>query len=313
MAWVGIDIGGTNTKAALLGDDGRTVLEQDSAPTHRAGPAEALEGAAALARRFTSREEGVRGVGLTVPGHFDALTGTTTLIPNIPGPWAGFPVRTVLSEALSGAPVTLINDARAFGLAESRLGAARGHQVVIAVTLGTGLGGAVIVGGRLFGGSTGLAGEIGHMVIKDDGPLCGCGNRGCLEALTRSDVVAAQADSPTMAEAAARASAGDPRARRALADAGRWIGLALANVTTLLSPDAVVVGGGVSGAGELLLGPMRDELRNRAPLVPAGALEILQAALGTNAGAIGAALAAKDASPSEESTAGAYARDSAAA
>jgi glucokinase len=294
MTWLGIDIGGTNTKVALLDDAASVILEHDSTPTDRADAHAAVRHAAELGAHWANRHPDIRGVGVTIPGHFDAATGRATIVPNIPGRWLGLPVREEIAASVSR-PTTLINDARAFGLAESRLGAARDSANVVALVLGTGVGGAVILGGRLYNGQGGLAGEIGHMVLKADGPSCRCGNRGCLESLTRADVVAESAGTDTVAEAVVRARAGDGRALAAIDAAARWIGIGLAGVATLLTPDAIVIGGGIAQAGEVLFAPLRKELLERTPLLAPESFRVLPAALGTIAGAVGAATIAHDA------------------
>lgn len=293
MTWLGIDIGGTNTKVALLDSGSSSILEQDSVPTDRSDARAAVQRAGELSAEWVSRHPGIEGAGVTIPGHFDEATGRATIVPNIPGVWRDLPVRDIVAS-ISGRPTTLINDARAFGLAESRLGAGRGSGSVVALVLGTGVGGAIILDGRLHDGRSGLAGEIGHMVLQADGPPCGCGNRGCLEALTRSDLLAARAGASTVADAVAKAAGGDRRALDAIEMAARWIGLALANVATLLAPDAIVLGGGIAQAGEVLWRPLREELLSRSPLLSSASYRLLPAELGTIAGAVGAAILAHD-------------------
>ncbi len=292
--WLGVDIGGTNTKVALLDATVSTILEQHSVPTDRSSATAAVMRAATLAADWVRRYPQIGGVGVTIPGHFDAETGRATLVPNIPGPWQGLPVRDLIAQA-TARPATLINDARACGLAESRRGAARGQQNVVALVLGTGVGGAIILRGQLYWGQGGLAGEIGHTVLQPDGPACGCGNHGCLESLVRSDVVAEGAGTATVEEAVARAAAGELRSREAITEAARWMGLALANMVTVLTPDAIVIGGGVAQAGEELFAPLRRELAARSPLVDPGSYRVVAAELGPIAGAVGAAVAAADA------------------
>jgi len=291
--WLGIDLGATNTKVAVVSDEDWTIRHQGQAPTDRRSPQHTVRACAELARRWVDDIGDVAGVGCTLPGVFDA-DGMPLVVANLPGDWRGVGVREPLSEA-TGLPTTLINDARAFGLAESRLGAARGLDDVIGMTLGTGIGGAVVLGGELYVGRAGNAGELGHQVLLPDGPQCGCGNRGCLEALARADAVALAAGHPTVAAAAEAARRGDEQARAALAEAGRWIGLGLANLVTVLTPQAVVVGGGVAQAGELLLEPLRRRLRECTPLVAPETYQVLLAELGPLAGAVGAAVAASDA------------------
>jgi len=289
MKWLGVDIGGTNTKIVVLDDDSWSISDRVSIPTDRSDAAAAVKRAAEVAAEWVEHYPEIEGVGVTIPGHFDAETGRATVVPNIPGNWFDLPVRDRISD-YAKRPADLINDARAFGLAESRLGAARDAENVVALVLGTGVGGAVILGGQLYHGRGGAAGEIGHMVLKADGPPCGCGNHGCLEALTRSDLLAEAAGAASVAEAVSMANAGGERARSAIDEAARWIGLGLANVTTLLAPDVIVIGGGIAQAGELLFRPLREELALRSPLVLADTYQVLAASLGTDAGAMGAAI-----------------------
>jgi len=187
-------------------------------------------------------------------------------------------------------PVQLINDARAFGLAELRLGAGRGAGSMIGLTLGTGVGGVIAVDGRVVQGHDGTAGEIGHQTIEPDGPWCGCGNRGCLEAFARADQIAAACGTETAEAAVERARAGDRRAVDGLAQVGRYLGIGIANMIVTLSPDRVVIGGGISAAADLLLGPIHDELRRRVMTTSLDRVELVIAELGTWAGAIGAAI-----------------------
>ena len=189
-----------------------------------------------------------------------------------------------------GLPAFLINDARAFGLAELRVGAGRGASSMIGLTLGTGVGGVIAMDGHVLQGHDGTAGEIGHQTIEPDGPWCGCGNRGCLEAFARADQIAAACGTATAEEAVARARAGDARATEGLAQVGRYLGIGIANMVSVISPDRVVLGGGISAAADLLLGPIRDELRRRVRTTSLDEVEIVTAELGTWAGAIGAAI-----------------------
>jgi len=192
--------------------------------------------------------------------------------------------------ALLGLPAFLINDARAFGLAELRLGAGRGASSMIGLTLGTGVGGVVAVDGRVLQGHDGTAGEIGHQTIEPDGPWCGCGNRGCLEAFARADQIAAACGTASAEEGIARARAGDIRATEGIAQVARYLGIGIANMVVVISPDRIVIGGGISAAADLLLGPIQDELRRRVQTTSLDEVEIVTAELGTWAGAIGAAI-----------------------
>jgi glucokinase len=228
-------------------------------------------------------------VGIGVPGLYDPATGTTRFLVNLPGAWAGRPVAGPVGDAL-GLPAFLINDARAFGLAELRSGAGRGAASMIGLTLGTGIGGVIAVDGRIHQGHDGTAGEIGHQTIQPDGPWCGCGNRGCLEAFARADQVAALCGTATAEQGVARAQAGDERAIDGLAQVGRYLGIGIANMIAVISPDRVVIGGGIAAAGDLLLEPIRAELRRRVRTTSLDEVVVVTAELGTWAGAIGAAI-----------------------
>jgi glucokinase len=236
-------------------------------------------------------------VGIGVPGLYDPATGTTRFLVNLPGPWAGQAVAGPVGDAL-GLPTALINDARAFGLAELRLGAGRGASSMIGLTLGTGVGGVVAVDGRVIQGHDGTAGEIGHQTIEPDGPWCGCGNRGCLEAYARADQIAATCGTATAEEAVIRARAGDRQALDGLARIGRYLGIGIANMIVVLSPDRVVIGGGISASADLLFDAIHAELRQRVRTTSLEAVEVVTAELGTWAGAIGAAIHGAEASAS---------------
>ncbi len=184
----------------------------------------------------------------------------------------------------------MLNDARAFTLAEGRVGAGRGAHTLVCMTLGTGVGGGIMIQGRLHLGAWGVAGEIAHQTIVPDGPTCGYGNHGCAEALTRADVLAALAGRASAEEVYLGASEGDPRRREAVDTVAGYLGIALANCVAILGPDRIVVGRGIAAAGELVLGPIRDAVHQRVTLVPTDRI----AELGPTAGAIGVAVAALD-------------------
>ena len=287
---LGLDLGATNVKWAALErrGDGWSVLDRGQVPTKGEDGAEAvIARMSELAARARSEWPDIATIGVGVPGLYEAETGVATFLPNLPTDWAGEPVAEPMRARL-GLPVRLINDARAFGLAELRLGAGRGCRTMIGFVLGSGVGGVVVVEGRVHFGHAGTGGELGHQTLLPDGPPCTCGNRGCLEALAKADAVAAACGTPSAEEAVIAARAGDRRALDGLAQIGRWLGIGIANLIVALTPDRVVLGGGVSGAGELLLAPIRDEVRARVHVTDLDAVEIVTAALGTWAGAIGA-------------------------
>lgn len=293
---VGLDLGGTNVKWVVLdaGVDGEVAMvDRGSRPTHaEGGPYVVTRTLVEIGRDAIAVHGPVDGVGIGVPGLFDPTAGTIELFPNLPGPWTGHPLRSEIRDVLAR-PITLINDARAFTLAEGTVGAGAGASVMIGLVLGTGVGGGLLLDGRLHLGAWGSAGEVGHQTIDPDGPRCGCGNHGCVEVLAQASRLAELAGRATAEETVRYARDGDERSLAALAEVGRVLGLALANVVTVLGPDRIVIGGGVATAGDLLLDQVRATVRARAPLAPTGQIPIVAAALGPWAGAIGAALAAR--------------------
>jgi glucokinase len=288
----GLDLGATNVKWAVVerAGDAWAVLERGQFPTASSDGADAVIG------RMGDQAEHARDawpdlstVGIGVPGLYDADRGIGTFLPNLPPDWERRPLAGPVGVRL-GLPVRLINDARAFGLAELWLGAGRGCQTMVGFALGTGVGGVVVVGNQVHFGHDGTGGELGHQTLLPDGPPCTCGNRGCLEAFAKADAVAAACGTSTAETAVQAARAGDERAIAGLAEIGRWLGIAIANLIVVLTPDRVVLGGGVSAAGALLIEPIRAEVRRRVHVTDLDAVEIVIAELGTWAGAIGAAV-----------------------
>jgi glucokinase len=293
---LGLDLGGTNLKWAVVERraDDWSALARDQAPirlvSDPAGVPDAIVAQMAeLAIAADAAWGPLASIGIGVPGLYDPATGTARFLVNVPGPWAGHPVAGPV-RAATGVPAFLVNDARAFGLAELRLGAGRGARSMVGLTLGTGVGGVIAIEGRVHQGHDGTAGEVGHHTIDPDGPWCGCGNRGCLEAYARADQIAAACGTSTPEEAVRKAQAGDARARSGLADVARYLGIGIANLITIVSPDTVVIGGGVAAAGDLLFEPVRAELARRVRTTSIDEVRVVPAELGTWAGAIGAAV-----------------------
>lgn len=306
-ATIGIDIGGTKIAGGLIAPDG-TILKRD----RRDSPAENVdEIAATVADVISDLAEGedVERAGVACAGYIDK-SGTTVLFsPNLA--WRDEPLKERLEKSVD-VEVTIENDANAAAYGEFIHGA--GHDVddMVMITIGTGVGGGVIIDGELFRGSYGIAAEIGHMRVVPDGIRCGCGNRGCLEsygsgrALVREARALVAGGSPYAGGLADRcggdarqlegkhvtemAQAGDPAAVELLADIGRWIGEGAASLTSVLDPARFVIGGGVADAGDLLLGPIREafgrQLTGRGHR-PTATFEIAQ--LGNDAGMVGAA------------------------
>lgn len=310
--YLGLDVGGTNLVAGAVADDGSLLALEQTPTLVREGPDAVVTRCAALLRRVlgaagTGAEPAAVGVGM--PGPLDVARGLVLYAPNFPG-WVEVPLVSMLRDAV-GAPVFMENDARMVTFGEFRFGAGRPYRNLVGMTLGTGIGSGIILDGRLYTGMTGTAGEIGHTTILPDGPLCGCGNRGCLETLAagpaivaamrrsllsgRPSVLADQDLSRLTAGDIGRAAAdGDAAAREVLAQAGYYLGIACANLISTINPEAIVIGGGVAQAGELIFEPLRRTARLRGLRGIVQRTAILRAELGDSAGVLGAAAWARD-------------------
>jgi glucokinase len=290
--YLGLDLGGTNIKIAVIEkvDDKWKVIKKEDQPTEaEGGPAHVVSRLSKLAKDNFSEFPDLAGVGVAVPGVFNNSDGTIVLFPNLPGPWKGFQILGPIASATK-LPSSLINDARAFTLAEAIMGAAQGKRTVACYVIGTGVGGGVVIDGKIHLGSTGGAGEIAHQIVKPDGPLCGCGARGCAETLTNSAAIAKFAGVSTAEEAYKRVVAGDEKAIAAFKEVSYWISIALTNIMVVLAPDRIIIGGGVAQSGDFLLNEIRQQMALQSKLYPISAVNIVPANLGFYAGAIGAAL-----------------------
>lgn len=295
--YLGLDLGGTNLKVSVLeippGGEPHQIASA-TAPTHaRLGPEAVIGRLVEVGRQAVALHGPVRATGLGIPGLFDPGSGEVTLVPNLSGQWQGQPLRDRLAAGMDTA-VYMINDARAFTLAEARLGAGRGSATLVGITLGTGVGGGVVIDGRLHTGATGIAGEVGHQTVQPGGPRCGCGNHGCAEAVAQASALAALAGRDSADQVFAAARAGDQRCQEAIETVAGHLGVALANTVAVLGADTIVVGGGIAAAGELLLTPLREAVRRRVTLIPPQQVTVTVAALGDTAGALGAALISAD-------------------
>lgn len=287
---LGIDIGGTKMAAGLVDADG--VVSRRRQVATSSDPTAALT---ALLEEVLAGPDGpipVGGVGVGCGGPMSWPAGVVNPL-NIPAWREGFPLRDWLRERLPGALVRVHNDALCLVVAETWRGAARGHDDVLGMVVSTGVGGGLILGGRLRDGATGNAGHIGHIIAEPDGPLCGCGARGCLEAVARGPaIVAWAADRGSAArdgrELAQLALAGDPVALAAFDRAGSAVGRVVAGAVALVELDVVVIGGGLAGAGDLLFGPLRREFAAHAQLHFTRHTPVLAAGLDQDAGIIGA-------------------------
>lgn len=310
--WIGVDVGGTKVLAGAVDAEGHLGATARRRTPAVGATAEELEDALDDAVRAVAGDEPVAGVGIAAAGFVDAAGERVRFAPHLP--WRGEPVRELFA-ARWGVPVVLDNDANAAALAEHRYGAGRGASGLLMITIGTGIGGAWLVSGRVHRGRNGMAGEFGHAQVVPDGRACECGQRGCWEqyasghALVRAarermghapslleDACGGAHDRLTGDMIAAAADDGDLVAREAFAEVGEWLGVGLAGLVAGFDPDVVVVGGGAAASGERLLRPAREALAQR--LVGAGHRElpeVVTAALGPEAGAIGAATLAREA------------------
>lgn len=299
---IALDVGGTGMKGAVVGADG-TVLHWERRPTGRERGPEAVVAAvvdfAAALRARGARAYGrpAEAAGVAVPGVVDDAAGVAVYAANIG--WREVPLRDLVAARLGGGvPVALGHDVRCGGLAEGRIGAARGQKHFLFLALGTGIAAAIGIGGRIEAGVHGRAGEIGHIVVRPGGRPCPCGQAGCLETEASAAAVArawAEASGDREASAkrcAAAVEAGDPRARAVWATAVNALADGLVTGLTLLDPRMLVIGGGLAEAGETLLGPLRTAVGERLTFQTPPV--IAPAALGDTAGCLGAGLLAWD-------------------
>ena len=295
--YIGIDIGGTAIKAALTDDFG-VVLESIKTPT----PADNLQGLIATISSLVAnlqRKASVGGVGVGIAGLLNAGTRVIETSPNIPVIHR-LNLEKQLREALSLHVVTE-NDAKAGAYGEWTAGAGKGLQHMAYITVGTGLGCGLILGGQMFRGASGYAGELGHTVIEPGGRLCACGSQGCLETrVSATGIVQTARESnggganPSAEALYDSAMQGDSAAKAIFEETGRYLGMACANLINLLNLEAIVVGGGVMASGDLLLGAARAEAQRRAFAPSAHDCPIVQSQLWPDAGTIGAAMLARD-------------------
>ncbi|NUQ21092.1 MAG: ROK family protein [Gemmatimonadaceae bacterium] len=284
------DIGGTRTKLGIVGESGE-VLRRTTISTPRLGePRDLVAGISSMLTRMVDAVDApVAGVGVSVAGFLDAEREAMVGNANLPA-LCEFPLRRALADAL-GLDCRLEVDSNAAGIAEYRLGAGRGARRLLSVTVGTGLGGAVIVDGVLLRYTGACAGDLGHVIVDRDGRRCSCGARGCLEAMVSSSALSERAGGLPVREVIGRARAHDSPALGALEETGWWLGLGLASLSPLFAPDRIVVGGGVAAAGDLLLGATRASYREHAAADHRDRVEIVSSNFEGWDGMIGAASA----------------------
>ncbi len=310
---VGVDLGGTHLRAALVDTRDGQVVTSLKEPTYaHEGHQAVMERMLSLIRTVLEVSgiliERIGGIGVGVPGTPDLQTGDVKFLPNLPGNWRDVPLASFLRQKL-GLPVFLLNDVRCVALAEWRFGAGRGVENMACYAIGTGIGGGLVLNGKLHLGLDGTAGELGHQVVELNGLPCGCGGRGCLEMYASGPAIAAMGvkfvlqghttrigelvdfkiEKITAATVAAAASEGDPIALTIFQQAGAYLGIAVSSLIVAISPQKIVFGGGVAEAGEFLLAPVRKTILERVHMVPLDKVQLVWAELGNNAGLVGAA------------------------
>ncbi len=297
---IGIDIGGSSAKIALVNRSAKIIVRASVPCDPRLPWRRVLETIAAAAAGLCKKSD-VRGVGVGCAGCIDIAKGVVQFSPNLPL-WRDVPLKAFMEKSL-GLPCILDNDVNMMAVAESRYGAALGASNVCCLTIGTGVGGGLLFGGELYRGRSASAGELGHIPIEPEGLPCTCGSRGCLERYIGKEGLLRLARSAmrgrrsmlthlgelTPVAIAAAARRGDGAAQAVWEKAGYYLGLGMVGIVNLLNPDVIVVGGGIGNAGNLLLNPARRMVRKRALQVPARHVRIVRAALGVEAGVIGAA------------------------
>lgn len=297
-----LDIGGTKIAGALVDGHGRILLRAQRPTPAREDGETVMRAVEEVAAELTGSPlwEGATAVGIGSAGPVDASAGTVSPV-NVPG-WRGYPLVERVRAVTGGLPVELIGDGVAITAAEHWQGAARGHDNALCMVVSTGVGGGLVLNGRLHPGPTGNAGHIGHISVDLDGEPCACGSRGCVERIASGPNIARRAladgwqpgpDGDTSAAAVAEsARAGDPVAVASFARAAQALAAGIAATATLVEIDVAVIGGGVGKAGDVLFTPLRAALKTYATLSFVQRLEIVPAQMGTDAGLVGAAAAA---------------------
>ena len=311
--YIGCDLGGTNLRAGVVDPTNGKILADRSTPAlAREGHDAVMERMAALMEQVITDsglpKSDFGGIGIGVPGLLDLKNGLTLFLPNLSGHWKKVPLRDTIAGKV-GLPTFLLNDVRSITYGEWKFGGGRGVDSMACYAIGTGIGGGIVVGGKLHMGVDGTAGELGHQTIDFNGPKCGCGSNGCVEAYASGPAIAAaglkgvtqgattkigelagydlnKIDAALIAKAA---NMGDAIAKEIYERAGEALGIAISNTLVTIDAHKIVIGGGVAQAGDLLLDPIRRTIKKRVFIMPLDEVEVALAELGGNAGIIGAA------------------------
>jgi glucokinase len=308
---LGVDLGGTKILTAVTNSQGKMLSRDHSITPARKGHEAVIQSILESANRALEQANvaisELTALGVGAPGLVNPETGILFTSPNLPG-WRNIPLRDIMQERL-GKKTFLINDANAAALGEFYFGAARGARNFIYITLSTGIGGGIVIDGKIYAGAIGAAGEVGHMTIDDKGPVCNCGNRGCWETLASGTALAREARhrikegartsileytegdvGKVTAEVIHNAAEqGDSLAKELIARTGYYVGVGLANLINIFNPELIVIGGGLSNIGDMLLKPAFKVAGERAYKEAFQAVRFASAELGRNSGVLGAA------------------------
>jgi glucokinase len=311
-----VDIGGTKIITAIIADNGQMVAKDRCLTLADEGVQSVIDrllsAIDSLLKRNNMEPSQLDSIGMAAAGVIDSARGLIALSPNLPG-WRDIPLGGIVRDRY-GVDAFLVNDASAAALGEHRFGAGRGVSNLILLTLGTGIGGGIIINGEMYDGTRGSAGEIGHMVIDVNGPACACGNRGCLEALASGIAVAREAkrrisqgeksslvtmvggkiEEITAEKVGTAAQHGDSLAMEIISSTANYLGIGLANLVNIFNPEIIVLGGGMANLGALLLDPARRVVAEKALPISAQTVRIVTAQLGNEAGIYGAAAFARE-------------------
>ena len=309
---VAVDIGGTKISSAVITHEGEMLSRIYCLTLAHEGPQKVInhmvEAVQLSLRKAGLDLSGIGGIGVAAAAIIDIGRGLVSEAPNLPR-WHNIPLRDSLADSL-GKPVFLLNDASAAALGEHRMGAGRGLDNLIYITVSTGIGGGLIINGQLYNGTDGCAAEIGHMIILVDGPSCKCGQHGCFEALASGTAIACMARErleagvksclteltrgkigDVTAELVARAARqNDELALSVIDEAAGYLGIGLANLVNIINPQMIILGGGVSKMGDILFRPARKSMKEHAFKLPARTVRVVRPQLGMDAGLMGAAI-----------------------